>query len=238
MVAEFLVPREEYLAAGVHIGMKQRARQMRPFIYKIRPDGLAVMNLQIIDERLRYAAKFLSRAKKLLVVSRKSVAHDAIDKFAEIVGAKSVKGRFMPGMLTNPQYKDFFEADAVLIVDPIVDYQIVREAVTARVPVVAICDTSTEINNIDLVIPANNKGIRSVTLIFWILAREILKEREAIKANEEFKYKVEDFSKTGLEEISRAEQFVQERSRAMRNVRGARTGRTERPYRSRSKTTR
>lgn len=221
MVVQFLVPREEYLAAGIHIGMKQRAAQMRPFIYKVRPDGLAVMNLQIIDERIKAAAKLLARSKKILVVSRKSVAHDAIDKFAELVGAKSVKGRFMPGMLTNPNYKHFFEADVVLAVDPMADYQVIKEAATARVPVVAICDTSSETNNIDLIIPANNKGVRSITLFFWLITREILKERGAIKADEEFKYKIEDFSR---EDALKSEPSVSKREQEMRTYTRPRRG--------------
>lgn len=195
MPVQFLIPREEYLASGIHIGMKERTKQMKPFVYKIRPDGLAVMNLQIIDERIRTAAKFLARSKKLLVVSRKSVAHDAIDKFVELVGARCIKGRFMPGTLTNPHYEHFYEADVVFIIDPMSDYQALKEATTARVPVVALCDTFNETNDIDLIIPANNKGIRSITLLFWLLAREILKERGELKADKDFKYKTEDFAK-------------------------------------------
>ena len=203
MSEEFLVPQERYLAAGIHIGTKQSTKQMRYFVYKIRPDGLAVMNLRVIDERIRIAAKFLARAKKILVISRKSVAHDAIEKFAELVGAKTVKGRFMPGMLTNPHYENFYEADVVLIIDPMSDYQVLNEAVTARVPIVAICDTLNETSNVDIVIPANNKGIRSITLLFWLLAKEILKERGEIKSDEDFKHKVEDFAKEGAFRESR-----------------------------------
>jgi small subunit ribosomal protein S2 len=197
MPVHFLVPREEYLAAGIHIGMKERTKHMQLFVYKVRPDGLAVMNLQTIDERIRTAAKFLARAKNMLVVSRKGVAHDAIKKFSEVVGAKAVKGRFMPGMLTNPRYENFYEADVVLAVDPMFDYQALKESATARIPVVAICDTLNETDNVDLIIPANNKGIRSITLLFWLLAREILKERGEIKSDKGFKHKIEDFTKRG-----------------------------------------
>lgn len=221
MPVKFLIPREKYLASGIHIGMKQHTKQMRPFVYKIRPDGLAVMNLQMIDERIKTAAKFLARTKKILVVSRKSVAHDAMDKFSEVVAAKVVKGRFMPGMLTNPHYKQFYEADAVLLVDPISDYQVLKDATTARVPVVAICDTFNETNNIDLIIPANNKGIKSITLLFWLLAREILKERGEIKADKDFKYKVEDFAK---EDASKPELREQGRGRVGRKLTQSRRG--------------
>ena len=211
MSEEFLIPREKYLASGIHIGMKQRTKQMSPFVYKIRSDGLAVMNLQTIDERLRIASKFLANSKKILIVSRKSVAHDAIEKFSELIGAKNVKGRFMPGMLTNPHYKDFYEAETVIVVDPMADYQVLNEAVSARVPVVAICDTLNETNNVDFIIPANNKGIRSLTLLFWILAREILKLRGEIKSDEEFKYTLDDFAK--ISDIEREPREVVRKSK-------------------------
>jgi len=193
MPVRFLIPREKYLAAGLHIGTQQRTKQMKRFIYKIRPIGLTVLNLSIVDERVRVAGRFLANAKNIVVVSRKSVAHHAITKFAEIVGAKAVCGRFMPGMLTNPNYKDFYEAGVVFMVDPFADYQAVEEAVRARVPIVSVCDTFNETNDIDLIIPANNKGRKSLATLFWLLAREILKNRGDIKSDREFKYSIEDF---------------------------------------------
>lgn len=197
MPIRFLIPRQEYLASGIHIGMKQRTKNMKEFIYKVRPDGLAVLNLRKVDERIRLVAKFLSRLKNILVVSRKSVAFESIKKFSEIIGAKAVIGRFMPGTLTNPQYRDFYEADAIVIIDPLIDHQALEEAVKARVPVVAICDTFNETRDVDIILPANNKGKRALATLFWLLARGILKERGEIKSDKEFKYKIEDFAKEG-----------------------------------------
>ncbi len=193
MSEEFLIPREKYLASGIHIGMKQRTKQMAPFVYKVRSDGLAVMNLQVIDERIREAAKFLAGAKNILVVSRKSVSTKAIEKFSDMIVAKNMKGRFMPGMLTNPSYEDFYEADVVFVIDPAADYQVLTEAVNARVPVIAVCDTLNETKNVDFIIPANNKGARSLNLLFWLLTREVLKARGEIKGDDEFKPSLEDF---------------------------------------------
>jgi len=194
----FLVPRQTYLASGVHIGMKQKSQQMKRFIYKIRPDGLAVMNIQMIDDRLRIAAKFLAKQKKIVIVSRRNIGHKAIEKFAEALGGDdthAITGRFMPGTLTNPHYKEFFEADAVLVVDPIYDYQSLKEAKTSRIPVVALSGTSNEISDIDIIIPSNNKSMKSISTLFWILAREILKERGSISSDDEFKYNPSDFAK-------------------------------------------
>ena len=190
---ELLIPKQQYLASGVHIGMKSKTKDMEKFIYKVREDGLAVLNLSKVDERIRVASKFLARAKKILVVGRKVNAHAPVKKFAEVVGCDYVAGRFMPGTLTNPNYEKFIEPDVILITDPLSDRQALKEAVKARIPVVALCDTFNETKNVDLVIPVNNKGRKSLALIYWLLAREILKERGIIKSNEEFKYKVEDF---------------------------------------------
>lgn len=192
---ELLLSKQAYLASGIHIGMKQKTKQMKEFIYKIRPDGLAVLNLQKIDERIRIAARFLAKHKNIILASRKPVTPSALKKFSELVGAKLIIGRFMPGTLTNPHFRDYFEADVVLVTDPQNDVQAVSEAVRARIPVVAICDTGNEIGSVDLIIPANNKGRRAVATLFWLLAREILKERGEIKSDEEFKPKLEEFEK-------------------------------------------
>ena len=188
-----LVSKTDYLTAGVHIGMKSCTPQMRKFVYKIRDDGLAVFNLQKVDERIKIAADFLSRFKNIMVVSRKENAEKAVKKFAEEIGAKAVTGRFSPGTLTNPSYKGFYEPDVVLVVDILIDTQVILEAKKRRIPIVALCDTLNTPNDIDLIIPVNNNGKKSLALVFWILAREILKNREEIKKNEDFKLKLSDF---------------------------------------------
>jgi len=195
MISKLLIPREEYLASGIHIGMKQRTGDMKEFIYKIRDDGLSVLNLSKVDERIRIAAKFISRCNKVYAVGRKGAVQEAVKKFGEIIGAKVSVGRFLPGTFTNPNFKNYFEADAVLVSDPLIDYQVMKEAVTARVPIIAICDTFNETRDIDLIIPANNKGKKALSTLFWLLTKEILKERGTIKSDEEFKYKVTDFGK-------------------------------------------
>ncbi|TAL48478.1 30S ribosomal protein S2 [archaeon] len=196
MSKELLIPRDQYLASGIHIGMKQRTAQMKDFIYQVRPDGLAVLDVNKIDNRIRVTAKFLARLKNVLVVSRRSAAQEAVEKFGEVIGAKTILGRFMPGTLTNPNYKNYFEADAVFVMDPLNDIQSLKEAVSARIPVIAVADTINEIRNIDLVIPANNKGKKSLVTLLWLLAREIAKARGTVKSDEEFSFKLADFGLT------------------------------------------
>jgi small subunit ribosomal protein S2 len=188
-----LVERTDYLSAGVHIGMKSCTKYLKQFVYKIRDDGLAVFNLRKVDARIIAAAAFLSRFKNILIVSRKTNAAEALKKFAEVIGCKHISGRFSPGTLTNPSYRDFFEPDVIVIIDPLVDEQAIREAKKKRIPVVTLCDTFNEASDLDLIIPANNNGKKAIALILLLLAREILKNRGKIKKDSDFKYTIEDF---------------------------------------------
>lgn len=182
---------DEFLSAGVHIGMKQRTKDMERFIYKIRPDGLAVLDLQTIQKRIEIAGKFLARHKNIMAVSRKPIGQRAAKSFAEAVGAKHAIGRFLPGTLTNPSFRNFFEPDVIVVTDPAIDAQAIKEAVKTRIPIIAFCDTVDETSNIDFVIPSNNKGKKSIALLYCLLAKEILKARGA--KEEEIKIKAADF---------------------------------------------
>ena len=185
-----LVEKAEYLTAGVHIGMKSCTPYMKQFVYKVRDDGLAVFNLKLVDERIKTVADFLAGFKSILIVSRKENAAQAIKKFASAIGGKVVAGRFSPGTLTNPSYKEFYEPDVVFVIDPMVDEQVVKEAKKKRIPIIALCDTFNMVKDIDLMIPINNNGRKALSLVFWILAREVLKRRGD---KTKFKLKVKDF---------------------------------------------
>lgn len=202
---EMLVPLDSYLSTGIHIGMRQRIKPMERYIYKVRPDKLAVFDIAKIDQRIKIAVQFLSSFKPedMIIVSRKKNGHKPVVKFAEITGAKAVYGRFMPGMLTNPNYEKYVEPKVMLVTDPFADRQAVIEAFKANIPIVALCDTYNEIKYVDLIIPLNNKGRKSVALFYWLLARELLKTWKKIKDNKDFRYTVADFEmpeEAGVEE--------------------------------------
>jgi len=174
-----LIPVDEYLAAGVHIGTQQKTEDMKRFVYRVRADGLYVLDVKATDERIRIAAKFLSKfdPARMLVVSARQYGQFPATMFAKVTGAKSVVGRFIPGTLTNPEYRDFVEPDVVVVTDPIGDSQAVKEAVDVGVPVIAMCDTNNMTTHIDIVIPTNNKGRKALALIYWLLAKEITRLR-------------------------------------------------------------
>ncbi len=193
---QFLVPQDVYLKAGIHIGTKFRTKYMEQFIYKTRPDGLSVLNLQKIDERIRVAAKFLSQYEPddMLIVSRRENGWKSIKAFEKATGAKVFAGRYPPGILTNPALDSYMEVKMILVTDSWPDRNAIKDARDMGIPVIALCDTNNQSNNIDLVVPCNNKGKKALGLFFFILAREYLKNKGLIKADNDFKMKLEEFT--------------------------------------------
>jgi small subunit ribosomal protein S2 len=200
------MPYEEYLSAGMHIGTKQQTQQMKKFIYKTREDGLAILDLQTIENKIKLAGKFLAKFNKIMVVSRKAVAWKPIVKFTEAVNGKAVTGRFLPGTITNPNFPGYYEPEVLLVTDPLIDVQAIKEAVKMRIPIVALCDTSNETSSIDIIIPVNNKGRKSLSMVYWLLAREIQKNKGIIKEDGEFKYKPEEFESKERERTEEEEE--------------------------------
>jgi small subunit ribosomal protein S2 len=176
---EPLVPVEEYLAAGVHIGTQQKSKDMKKFIYRVRGDGLYILDIRETDERIKTVAKFLSQYEppKILVVTSRQYGQYPAKKFAETIGGMAATGRFIPGLLTNQNLPRYIEPDVVVVTDPIGDAQVIKEAVQAGIPIVALCDTNNMTSFVDLVIPTNNKGRKALSMIYYLLTREMLRLR-------------------------------------------------------------
>ena len=191
---QLLVPVDQYLKAGIHIGTKFKTKHMEQFIYKARPDGLFVLNLQKIDERIRLLANFLSQysPEEILIVSRRENGWKPIKMLNKLTDIKVFAGRYPPGIITNPELNDFMEIKVLLVTDSWPDRNAINDAIKIGVPVIALCDTNNQSNNIDLVIPCNNKGKKSLGLFFWILTREYLKLAGKLKG--ELKESVDDFT--------------------------------------------
>ncbi|MDD1719291.1 MAG: 30S ribosomal protein S2 [Methanoregulaceae archaeon] len=179
VLKEPLVPVEEYLAAGVHIGTQQKSKDMKRFIYRVRGDGLYILDIRETDERIKTAAKFLSQfdPSQILVVTSRQYGQFPARKFAETVGGMAMTGRFIPGLLTNQNLNGYLEPEVVVVTDPIGDAQVIKEAVQAGVPIVALCDTNNMTSFVDLVIPTNNKGRKALSMIYYLLTKEMLRIR-------------------------------------------------------------
>jgi small subunit ribosomal protein S2 len=194
-VEELLLPRDTLLSAGIHIGTRMKTLDMAPFIYRVRPDGLFVLDVKKADERIRVVAKFLARYEKakVAVAATRLYAHEPVKKFCEITGATSIIGRFIPGQLSNPQYSRRVDPEIIVVSDPRADAQAVKEASRVGIPIVALCSTDNEFAGVDFVIPTNNKGRRALAVIFWLLARQILRERGELGVDKEPTFTIEDF---------------------------------------------
>ncbi len=190
-----MVSEETYMTSGVHIGTRQKTADIKEFIYKVRNDGLYIIDVKKTDERIKAAAKFLAKydPSKILAVSVRQYGQKPVRKLGETTGIQVLDGRFQPGTLTNPNAKTFLEPEIILLTDPLADIQALHEAKNIGIPVLALCDTNNETKYIDYVIPTNNKGRRALALIYWLLARAILREQGKIKSDEEFTATVEDF---------------------------------------------
>ena len=192
---ELLLPQDTLLSAGVHIGTRMRTKDMEQFIYRVRADGLFVLDVKKTDERIRVAAKFLARFEpsKIVAVAGRLYGQSPVEKFCQVIGATPIVGRFIPGMLSNPLYPKRLEPNVIIVSDPKADVQAVKEAANIGVPVVALCSTDNDFSFVDLVIPTNNKGRRALAVIYWLLARQILRERGEIPADGDPIQSIEDF---------------------------------------------
>jgi len=187
---ELLVERDEYLAHGVHIGTKSKHKDMEPYIFHVKKNQLAVLDLDQTDEKIREAADFLAdySPEDVLVVGRKEPARQPITAFSEATGSKLIAGRFMPGTLTNPQSENFIEPEVVVVTDPEEDAQAINEAVDAQIPVVAVADSGNTLDNVDLVIPANNKAENALGMLYYLLGKQFIEQKGG-----EFKAQLSDF---------------------------------------------
>jgi small subunit ribosomal protein S2 len=186
---------ELFLEAGVHIGTKIKTNDMKKYIFRRRDDGLYILDLRKSAERLIDAAKLMGKfnPSDVLVIASRIYSSNPASKFSSITGIPIVKGRFIPGTMTNMTYKGFKEPKLIFVCDPKGEREAISEAAKNGVPIIALCDTDNETKFIDLVIPINNKGRRSLALIFYIIARELALSSGKIKSYEEFTFSVKDF---------------------------------------------
>ncbi len=192
---ELLLSQDTMLSAGIHIGTRMKTKDMMPFIYRVRSDGLFVLDVKKTDERIRVAAKFLARFEpaKIATVAARLYGRSPVEKFCEVVGATPILGRFIPGLLSNPLYPNRIEPGVIVVSDPKADVQAVKEASNVGIPVVALCSTDNEFSFVDFAIPTNNKGRRALAVIYWLLARQILREKGEIPPDGEMSQSIDDF---------------------------------------------
>lgn len=194
MSESLLVSNDQYVNAGIHIGTKFKTDDMNDFIYKTRPDGLSVMDVETVDERIRLTANLFSEYKPedILIACRRESGREAVRQFADITGCQFYEGRYPPGVLTNPELDDFVEAKIIMVIDPVPDKNAIKDSKIAGIPIVGLCDTNNDATDLDFVLPCNNKGRKSLGLVFYLLAKLYTEERDIIPSSD-WDYEVDDF---------------------------------------------
>jgi len=178
-----LVPIEDYLKYGVYIGTKVITPHMRQYVYRRRNDGIAIINTNVIDKKLKEFSELLSKyaPEDFILICKREAGWKAVEKFSELTGVRIFTKKYPAGIITNIALPSFFETDMVFVCDPWMDRNAMNDAKRMMKPVFALCDTNNYTFNTDFVSPCNNKSGKSLGLVFYILAREYLKARKIDK---------------------------------------------------------
>ena len=168
-----LVPMDDYLKASIHLGTRVITPDMKPYVYRRRPDGLAVFNTATLDDELRASIEILNKEKPedIVVICKREAGWPAVKAFAEATGIRSYTKKYPAGVLTNAELEDFIEAKLLLIGDPWIDKNALADAKKMGLPVLGICDTNNYTAGIQHVLPGNNKSHKSLGMMFYILAK-------------------------------------------------------------------
>lgn len=169
---ELLIPRSEYIKYKVNKGELSKNKKFDRFISWITPAGRNMFSIHKIDERVRVAAKFLLDKNFLIVCTE--LDKEYCKKFGELTGAKVVSN-YSSSILSNPNNKDYFETELLFLTNVDENRNAVQEANINQIPVLAFCNTNSDISGVDLVVPLNitNKG--AIGVVLWLILNEIKK---------------------------------------------------------------
>jgi len=197
------------LVCNTHLGTQNVDFQMEGYVYKRRPDGIHIINLRKTWEKLVLAARAIAAVEdpaEVFVISSRPYGQRAVLKFAVHTGATPIAGRFTPGTFTNQIQKAFREPRLLVVSDPRTDHQPIMEASYVNIPVIAFANTDSPLRFVDIAVPCNNKAAHSIGLMWWLLAREVLRIRGTLARDKPWNIMVDLFFYRDPEDIEKEEQ--------------------------------